>query len=237
LPGQIVAIQHAERATLDRFADWLDGVTVEFVCPYAGDPVPETVPCALIILGGPMSADDDQLAPWLPEVRALVARTVAEGKPTLGICLGCQLLALACGGAVQNWAEPGWESGVIDVRWREEARSDPLVSGLPDPCPGPSMHRDAVTRLPPDSVWLASSATYPYQAFRVGAAAWGFQFHPEASAARVESWAGYRADIEAADLLAQFTARDDEIVAAGMELAQRFSAIVSDFAHSRQALL
>jgi GMP synthase (glutamine-hydrolysing) len=230
--GHIVVIQHAERATLDRFTDWLDGVTVEFVRPYAGDPVPPSVPCALIVLGGPIAADDDDIAPWLPEVRALLVRTVAEGKPTLGICLGCQLLASACGGGVQNWAKPGWEAGVIDIHWRDEARSDPLTSGLPDPYPGPSMHRDAVTRLPPDAVWLASSATYPYQAFRVGAAAWGVQFHPEASPGRVHAWAGYRPDLEAADLLAEFTAKDTAIVAAGMELARRFSAITHDFART-----
>src|SRR5262245_47112787 len=163
-PRHIVVIEHEATCPLDRLAYWLDGADVEMVRPYAGDAVPESVEGGLIVLGGQMSAYDDRGAPWLPAVRDLLATSVATGGPTLGICLGAQLLAVACGGRVEVKAAPGREAGVVDLRWRPEAASDPLVHSLPRPSAGPSMHADAVVELPAESTWLAFSDMYPHQA-------------------------------------------------------------------------
>lgn len=224
---RVVVIEHEPGCPLDRFAGWLTGVTAEVVRPYAGDGVPDQVRHGLIVLGGQMSAYDDTTAPWLPAVRRLLARSVGEGVPTLGICLGAQLLAAACGGRVDVAAAPGRESGVVDVRWRPEAAFDPLVAGLADPFPGPSMHADAVAALPPGSTWLASSAMYPHQVFRVGVAAWGVQFHPEVSLTTFESWAGEHPEVDPPAVTAEFARRDAEVAAAGRRLAQRFAGLVT----------
>ena len=224
---RVVVIEHEQGCPLDRFAGWLAGLTVEVVRPYAGDGVPDRVRQGLIVLGGQMSAYDDGVAPWLPAVRRLLARSVEDGIPTLGICLGAQLLAVACGGRVDVAAAPGRESGVVDVWWRPGAASDPLVAGLVDPFPGPSMHADAVAELPPGSTWLASSAMYPHQVFRVGVAAWGVQFHPEVSLTTYGGWAGEHPDVDTPAVTAEFARRDADIAAAGRQLAQRFAELVA----------
>ncbi|WP_053206057.1 type 1 glutamine amidotransferase [Jiangella muralis] len=232
----IDVVEHEPGCPLDRFGGWLAaaGADVRVLRPYAGDPVPATPGDGLIVLGGQVNAYDDGVAPWLPAVRSLLRSVVADGTPTLGICLGAQLLAVACGGKVDVGAAPGRESGVADVRWRPEAAGDPLVGGLPDPFPGPSMHADAVAELPPGAVWLGSSAMYPHQAFRVGAAAWGVQFHPEVSEPTFAGWAAELPDVDAAPVVRELVHRDAEVVAAGMALASRFARIVATSAAVRR---
>lgn len=225
--SQIVVIEHEADCPLDRFAGWLAGPDVQVVRPYAGDEVPTEVAGGLLVLGGQMSAYDDRVAPWLPAVRSLLATSVSREVPTLGICLGAQLLAVAAGGIVEVAAAPGRESGIIDVRWRDEAGSDPLVAGLPDPAAGPSMHADAVAELPSGAIWLASSERYPYQAFRLGAAAWGVQFHPEVSLSTFRGWAEEHAEVDTDAVTGEYRDREADVVAAGRGLARRFSAIVS----------
>jgi GMP synthase (glutamine-hydrolysing) len=222
----LLVIEHEAGCPLDRFGEWLGSIDLEVVRPYMGDPVPSTVSSGLIVLGGQMSAYDDVVAPWLPAVRGLLARSAVDGTPVLGICLGAQLLAAACGGRVDVAARAGRESGVVDVRWRPEASSDQLMAGLPAPFPGPSMHADAVAELPPSAVWLASSAMCPYQAFRVGEGAWGVQFHPEVSLPTFRAWADAHPDVDTEAVTTELKVRDDEVVAAGAELARRFAALV-----------
>ncbi len=224
---RVVVIEHDPGCPLDRFADWLDGVPVDIVRAHAGDAVPPSVDGALVVLGGRMSAYDDAAAPWLPDARALLAASVARSVPTLGICLGAQLLAVATGGAVDVGAAPGREAGVIDVWWRPEARRDPLVAPLPDPVAGPSMHADAVVDLPPGAAWLASSEMYPHQAFRVGEAAWGVQFHPEVSAGTFAAWAERHPEVDTAAVTAEYESRDAAVAASGRALAARFLALAT----------
>ena len=218
----IVVIEHEPDCPLDRMAEWLGDIAVDVIRPYAGDAVPAAVEGGLIVLGGQMSAYDDVVAPWLPAVRDLLAMAVSASVPTLGICLGAQLLAVAGGGRVDVAASAGRESGVVDARWRAEALTDPLMAGLPDPYPGPSMHADAVTALSSGATWLAASEMYPYQAFRVGAAAWGVQFHPEVSLATFHGWADLHPDVDTEAVIADYLRRDDDITHAGRTLTERF---------------
>jgi GMP synthase (glutamine-hydrolysing) len=221
----VLVIEHESGCPLDRFAGWLGDVPVEVVRPYAGDPIPESAPGGLIVLGGQMSAYDDRLAPWLPAVRDLLARSVSREVPVLGICLGAQLLAAACGGTVDVAAAPGRESGVIDVHWLPAAATDPLVSGLPDPAAGPSMHADAVAVLPPDTTLLGSSAMYPHQAFRVGTRAWGLQFHPEVSEPTFRAWAEHHPEVDIDTVLTELLERQDEVTATAHPIAHRFATL------------
>jgi GMP synthase (glutamine-hydrolysing) len=228
----LTIVESSPHVTLDRFAARFAaaGIDVRVVEAHAGVPVPapDEVGDGLVVLGGPFSVRDDEAAPWLPDLRALLA---AVTVPTLGICLGAQLLAVARGGRVQVTAPPGREGGVVDVRWRPEAESDPVlgpVAALADArhaTPALTWHSDAVVDLPDGAAWLGSTPMYPYQAFRAGSA-WGVQFHPEWSIESVVALVEDGDEPSADAVRAAYAARADEIDAAGDALADAFVAHV-----------
>lgn len=251
----VTVLEHMPSAPLDRFAAWLaepaDAPGVRLVRLWAGEAVPSVEECedGLIVLGGQQHAYDDAGSPWLPAVRALLAEAATAGLPTLGICLGAQLLAAATGGRVQVAAPPGREAGVIDVHPRPEAATDALLGGLAadvhadHPLNGgviarmPSMHADAVVELPRGATWLASSRLYPYQAFRVGHAAWGVQFHPEVSAETFAAWAELHDDVVTADVLAQLEENGAEVEHAGRAIAHAFVEVMAAAAAAEETEL
>ena len=237
---RLTVVQSSPDAPLDRLAGWWQSAELTVVRADLGEPLPaiDRVGDGLVVLGGLMNAYDDAGSPWLPALRALLADAVAASVPTLGICLGAQLLAVATGGRVQVQAPPGAEVGVVDIWWRPEAGSDalvgPLVAGLPGHVERkvsaqPTMHSDAVVDLPPRAVWLASSDQYPYQTFRVGSA-WGFQFHPEVSGPTLRGWVEGDETVDAAAVCAQYAAREDELVSTGAVLAGAFLDVVREAA-------
>src|SRR3954449_3095349 len=189
--ARALVVQHTAQEGLGNLLQWLPaaGLDVHPIHPYLGHRVPPSVEGdALIVLGGPMGAYDDAEAPWLPSVRALLSTAVDDGVPTIGICLGAQLLAVACGGTVER-DTAGPQFGLDDV---SVAHDDLLMSA--GPLPVVQWHFDAVTALPPSAELLASSEGHPVQAFRVGEVAWGLQFHVEATLAMVAEWASADAD-------------------------------------------
>ena len=223
-----VVVEHEQGCSIDRFEPWL-GAESRFDVrrPYTGEPLGDlTGADALVVLGGEIGANDDAVAPWLPQVRAMLREAVERSLPTLGICLGAQLLAVACDGRVEVGAA-GMEVGVVDLDWRPEAAQDALLSGLPSPFPSPAMHNDAIVELPPGAVWLASTPSYPHQAFRIGALAWGVQSHPEVSPAAFAGWCAHESVVSGDAAVAQMTARAAEVSAAGEALARRFAGIVA----------
>lgn len=135
----------------------------------------------LVVMGGPMNADDDDRYPGLAAERALLAAAVDADVPTLGVCLGMQLLARALGAAVHP--AHGTEIGLAPV---EVVADDPVLRPLG---PVPTVvhwHSDAAD-LPAGATLLARTAVTPVQAFRAGTAL-GLQFHLELDVADVESW-------------------------------------------------
>jgi GMP synthase (glutamine-hydrolysing) len=171
---------------------------------------PSAVVDGLVLLGGGLMPDDDERAPFLKRERALVSEAMTAAVPVLGICLGAQLLAHVAGGEVT--AKSGeTERGSCAVDLLAAAGDDPLFAGLTcyDELRMIQNHQDSITTLPPGAVHLATSEECRVQAFRVGAAAWGVQFHPEASAARLADWDESKLAAEGFDrvaLLAQATA-------------------------------
>ena len=105
--------------------------------------------------------------PGCQTVRALMAEAVASAVPLLGICLGAQLLTLACGGAVRR-GQRGPELGVLDLAAHEAAGDDRLFAGLASPSPVVQWHWEEIVTLPAGATLLASSQTYANQVFRVG---------------------------------------------------------------------
>ncbi|GIJ61471.1 glutamine amidotransferase [Virgisporangium aurantiacum] len=147
---------------------------------------------ALVVLGGEQNAypapDGTPGAPWFPALEKLLRRAVRYKVPTLGVCLGAQLLASANAGAVER-STAGPEIGPTLVARRDKATDDPLFAEVPMAPDVLQWHRDEITRLPVGAVLLAASTHYPHQAFRLGPAAWGVQFHIECDMAMFASWA------------------------------------------------
>ena len=141
-----------------------------------------------MVLGGEMGACEDHRAPWLGQVRAMLAEATVNGQAVLGICLGAQMLAVACGGRVKPIA-PGGEMGLGRIELTAEARSDRLFGPIASPAEAVQWHNDEVVQMPEGAVLLASSLACRVQAFRIGDRAWGVQFHPEVTGAVLRAWA------------------------------------------------
>ena len=214
-PPRVVVVQNSPTSGPGRLLDWLadERIDAQLV---AGPDLPERLagerPAVdgLVLLGGRLLPDEDERAPFLPRERALVGEALTAGVPVLGICLGAQLLAIVTGGEVTAWSGET-ERGSCAVELLPAAGDDQLFAGLTD-YQGLRMiqnHRDSITTLPPDAVHLATSEQCRVQAFRVGATAWGVQFHPETPAARLAEWDESKLAAEGFDraaLLAQATA-------------------------------
>jgi GMP synthase (glutamine-hydrolysing) len=135
----------------------------------------------LIGLGGVMHPDEDVAHPWLPEVRALYRQAIAREVPTLGVCLGVQLMSQALGGSAGPLGR--LRVGFLPVEF--QADDDPLLGGLPDTLRPLSWH-EYIAIPPPDATVLAAADGTP-QAIRFGPYAWGVQFHAEL-AGHVDRW-------------------------------------------------
>jgi GMP synthase (glutamine-hydrolysing) len=184
------------------------GVALDVRRTWAGDPLPPPDGYDLVVvLGGPMSAWDATLAAEAD----LLARSTRQGRFTLGICLGAQLLARGLGARVERGPRP--ELGLLPIALTDEGRAEPLFAGL-DGARVLHWHHDTFA-LPAGAVLLASSAAYANQAFRVGRS-FGIQFHPECDRAMRADWAQrgaaelHTAAIDPASLADDASARTDD---------------------------
>lgn len=170
---------HIERVLAAR------GVTLEYVDMYLPGAVPpdSSGAAGLIWMGGPMSVNDP--LPWLREEERLIAQAVAEGRPVLGVCLGAQLIARALGARV--YRNPVKEIGWFDIGFTPAALDDPLFAGLSGPETVFHWHGETFD-LPRGAVLLASSQGCRHQAYRVGAAVYGLQFHLETTPEMIADW-------------------------------------------------
>lgn len=190
-PSRALVVQHEPEAGAGWLGDWLTdaGVSLQVCHPYAGEPVPPlTSYDAAVVLGGAMAADEDERCPWLPVVRARMREAAQAALPLLGVCLGAQLLSLACGDTVRRGVH-GPELGVLDIDMRAEAATDPVFGQLLSPAPVVQWHWEEIASVPPGATVLAGSALYAHQVFRVGDVAWGVQGHPEVNAQIAMAWA------------------------------------------------
>jgi GMP synthase (glutamine-hydrolysing) len=147
----------------------------------------------LIVLGGPIGVYETVEYPFLTMELDLIARRLAAQKPTLGLCLGSQLMAAALGAKV-------YAGHAKEIGWKPVELS---AAGLQSPLrhlqevPVLHWHGDTFT-LPPGATLLASSETYPHQAFSLGAYALALQFHPEVTTHGIEQWfVGHACEIAA----------------------------------------
>lgn len=200
-------------------ADWFIGAgwALDLRRTDRGDSLPDRLDDhdGLIVLGGPMSVHDQAEYPHLARAESLIREAVAVGVPTLGVCLGAQLVAKAMGAEVRPNAVK--EIGCYPVRLTDDGQRDPLFVGLGPEVAVFQWHGDTFA-LPSGAALLATAPLCRHQAFRIGANAYGLQFHVEVTADMVESWAvAYREELatfngmEPGDLRRAFAAAESEL--------------------------
>lgn len=202
-------IRHVHFEDLGAFAAPLDAAGYEIRYHDAGldslDPRAAAAADLLVILGGPIGAYEEDAYPFLRDELAAIRARLAARAPTLGICLGGQLMAWALRAGVAPG--PAKEIGWAPVALTEAGRLGPLrhLEGVPVL----HWHGDAFT-CPAGAVSLASTAICPHQAFALGRNALGFQFHPEADGQGFERWLiGHAAEIAAVPGLSVETLREE----------------------------
>ncbi len=139
----------------------------------------------LVILGGPIGAYDEQDYPFLTDELRLLKLRLEADLPTLGICLGAQLMARALGARVYPGSrkEIGWSP----IELSQAGKDSPLAHLVTDSAAVLHWHSDTFD-LPIGATHLASSSQYQNQAFSSGKAALALQFHPEVTDRGLERW-------------------------------------------------
>lgn len=237
--GACLVVQHAEPETAGLLGSALErhGVELDVRCVFAGAALPDDLSGhrGLLIMGGTMSAYLDDGFPTRRHELKLLGQAVAGGVPTLGVCLGAQLLAVAGGGEVRRGAA-GPEIGWGRVALTEAAIDDPLLAGLPGTFPVLHWHGDTFDPGPAGTI-LASNDRYMAQALRVGEVAWGLQFHLEVDEPQVAAFVSAfaedagRAEGGAAGIVSGSARALAELGPAARLVATRFAEMVATRAH------
>ena len=225
---KVAVIHHLERPFLGHVAALREaGLVLEEHHAVDGDPLPELERVdGLVVMGGMMSVADG--ADPLPEEIALLRRAIDAEVPVLGICLGAQLLARAAGGEVRHSGR--------SIEWRALARTgaaegDVLFGALPEPVPALHWNEDVI-ELPPDAVELLARGGDGVEAFRVGHAAWGVQYHPDVDGPVLDRWyadfAEYLGDADVAALKAEDHRRAPDQQRSSRALFGAFAGVVAE---------
>ena len=160
----------------------------------------------LVVLGGPISVNDGELFPFIAQEVELIKQRIASDQPTLGICLGAQLIAVAAGAEV--FPAPVKEIGWYDISVSEAGKQTALRQLDAEHCRMLHWHGETFS-LPRGALLLASSDACENQAFSIGDNVLALQFHPEVTGAALERWyIGHIVEIMAAGLSVPALRRD-----------------------------
>ncbi len=179
--GNITILQHAGNEPGGLFEEYFQerGKEVLHVPIYETNEVPPIQSTHLLVMGGPMSVNDEDELPWLRTEKQIIRDRVAKGQPVLGICLGAQLIASAFGAAVYPCEEElGWT--VVT------AERNAAFQELPGKFVVFQMHGETFD-LPRGALLVCRGEKVPNQGFCTGSAL-GLQFHVELTPEIIRDW-------------------------------------------------
>ena len=197
---KVHVLQHVAFESIGSIQPWMDarGIAVSTSRLFEEPALPQPAELDwLIVMGGPMSVNDEKVHPWLAPEKKLIAQCVESGKTVLGICLGAQLIASALGARVFPNARK--EIGWFPVRRPKSAQGSPASSGLarlfPEEVEVFHWHGDTFD-LPHGAALFLESDACAHQAFSIGTRVVGLQFHLETTPQSASSLiAGSRREI------------------------------------------
>jgi GMP synthase-like glutamine amidotransferase len=178
-------LQHVPFEGLGSIGPWLAAAKAEVTCTrfFTDDRLPEVGDVdLLVVMGGPMSVNDEAVSPWLADEKRFLRRAIEAGVPVLGVCLGAQLIASCLGARVYSsrQKEIGW--------FAVEAVGSGIGSVFRFPPSLEVFHWHGQTfDLPAGAVRLARSRGCENQAFQLGQSVIGLQFHLETTPASAQA--------------------------------------------------
>jgi GMP synthase-like glutamine amidotransferase len=193
---EVAILQHEANEPGGLFEEFARGMGTGIVrVPiYETNEIPPVNSTHLLLMGGPMSVNDEKELPWLKAEKQIIREWVAKGRPVLGICLGAQLIASAFGAAVYPCEkELGWSS-VTAVR-------EGMFPGLPETFRVFQMHGETF-EIPEGAEVVYRGENVPNQALCIGSAL-GLQFHPELTLDMIQDWISDCPEQEQSALLAE----------------------------------
>jgi GMP synthase-like glutamine amidotransferase len=175
----------------------------------------------LIVMGGPMSVNDEQVLPWLVPEKRFIGDMITRGKPVLGVCLGAQMIANVLGSKVYPNAEK--EIGWFPIQSTASGHHGRVLR-FPDECVVFHWHGETFD-LPAGAVQLATSAACRNQAFQFGSNVIGLQFHLETTPDSAHDLVAHcREDL----VPAQYVQTENVILAAPAERYATINRLMSD---------
>jgi len=177
----LTVLQHVEEEPAGVIFEYAHaaGITCEAVPVYETNEVPPFSSTHLLVLGGPMSVNDGASYPFIEQEKRLIRSWMAKGRPLLGICLGAQMIAAACGGEITSCRrEIGW--------FPVEACNTGILPGFPRVFMAFQFHGETFS-LPAGADLVCRGAQVPHQAL-VSGSALGLQFHLEPTPGMIRQW-------------------------------------------------
>jgi GMP synthase (glutamine-hydrolysing) len=189
------------------------GYHLDVRCPAQGDHLPADLDHheAVVVFGGPMSANDDQTLPFIRQELDWLPIVMETNKPFLGVCLGAQLLARILGGKITPHPESIMEIGYFQIQPVEHCLQNSFQDSFRNSLENSQKnslneyslpqqskhfnyprhvyhwHKEGI-ELPATATKLAGGSTFSTQAFCYGDHAYGVQFHPEITAELMQKW-------------------------------------------------
>jgi len=186
---KVIIIKHIDIEGPGTIGDFLDssGIPYQVIDVFNGEPLPDSLSdtSAVIVLGGPMNVYEEEKYPFLKHEDKFLKKVIEAELPTLGFCLGAQLIAKAKGAIVRKASQK--EIGWFKISLNENGSNDPLFQGFSRDVDVFQWHGDTFD-IPYGAVKLAASELCSNQAYRISNNIYGLQFHVEVTEEMIYQW-------------------------------------------------